>query len=66
MKRHLQFLNNNGLVNGKIPANIKCPFHPRALSNERCPTENNTKPHPFSCATARAFSLLEDSKKEAT
>lgn len=54
------FRNANGLINGLIPKGKPCPFKKEcALSNERCPTKDNLKEVDFSCAAARAFSIME-------
>lgn len=58
---HIDFRNKHGLVNGLIPKGKPCPFKKQcALSNERCPTKDNPKEVDFSCAAARAFSMMED------
>lgn len=52
-------LNSNGLVNGNIPKGQPCPFHVNCkMGNERCPVEGNTKEVDFSCAAARAHSMV--------
>lgn len=55
----ISYLNANGLVAGNIPAKTACPFLAQcAMRNERCPSESVTKDNDFSCAAARAHSLL--------
>lgn len=51
--------NTNGLVDGNIPAGHACPFADGCLSRIAwCPVDNDTLPWPFSCATARAYSMV--------
>jgi hypothetical protein len=61
------YLNENGLENGKIPANKECPFFDNCKGmNENCPSEKNKniRNHTFSCAFARGYSLIKSSKEE--
>lgn len=62
-----EFRNNNGLVNGLIPAGQTCPFLERCkFKVHTCPgVDNKTKPNNFSCAAARAFSLIAEADKES-
>jgi hypothetical protein len=58
--RDWDYLNANGLVDGKIPANTECPFFNECpCRTENCPAtvNKNIRPHPFSCGAARAFSI---------
>lgn len=56
MKDHT---NSNGLVHGDIPAGDPCPWHDSCHAfNEGCPSPENLKPHPFSCALARLHSII--------
>jgi hypothetical protein len=62
------FNNMNGLVNGRIPKGVQCPFKHKCVfafhsvngvvCRRQQAMENN-----FSCATARLFSLIEREKK---
>lgn len=64
MSADLDHTNTNGLVHGDIPAGKPCPFHatcPRL--DERCPTPEKLKPHPFSCGLARLHSIILNSKE---
>lgn len=59
----LSFLNKNGLANGKVPPNKECPFWNECkCRDENCPSveNNNLRDRPFSCAAARAFSMMKD------
>lgn len=53
------FLNTNGLVNGKIPAGTCCSFQEECIlfSKEECPNIMYILDTDYSCAAARAFSL---------
>ena len=54
----LDYLNLNGLVDGLIPIGTACPFTLECeLSTPFCPNGSN-KNNDFSCAAARAFSLV--------
>ena len=58
-------LNTNGLVAGDIPAGRACPFRfgcPHRTA--RCPDKANLLAWPFSCASARACSMLENTPHE--
>lgn len=51
--------NANGLVGGKIPAGVACPFKKVCqMANESCPSKSNLKSVDYSCAAARAHSLI--------
>lgn len=62
------FCNMNGLVNGKIPKGVQCPFknkcvfafHPVNGVVCRRPLAMGND---FSCASARLFSIIEREKK---
>ena len=57
--------NSNGLVNGRIPAGKPCPFETECkLKMERCPTKDSLKTVDFSCAAARAHSIIKNSEKD--
>lgn len=58
--------NSNGLVAGLIPAGQPCPFLNKCkFKVHTCPgAENGTKANNFSCAAARAFSLIAEAEKE--
>ena len=59
----LDYLNLNGLVDGLIPIGTACPFTLECeLSTPFCPNGSNKKNH-YSCAAARAFSLVSLRKK---
>ena len=59
----LDYLNLNGLVDGFIPIGNACPFVTECeLSTPFCPNGSN-KNNDFSCAAARAFSLVSLRKK---
>jgi hypothetical protein len=64
----VDFLNSEGLVDGKIPAGTECPFWVRcALLTKNCPTFNQSSIRTdttFSCAVARSFSLLQEVVKD--
>lgn len=64
MIKPLTFLDRNGLVDGNIPAGKPCPFLSRCRRfDDRCPSPENPRPVPFSCACARAFSITEEPKR---
>lgn len=51
--------NNGGLVDGRIPAGQACPFLDICtMRSSTCPTTQATKTVNFSCAAARAHSML--------
>lgn len=55
----MKWLNQYGLKNGRIPKGSICPWHTKCtIVNERCPKPGNTKDNNYSCATARAFSIV--------
>lgn len=57
------YLNSNGLVNGKIPATLPCPWiNECKIKDSNCPTVENPKNNLFSCGMARAFSLISKTK----
>ncbi len=65
MARDFDYLNANGLVDGDVPPNMECPFFKECGMREtNCPSavNNNLRPHPFSCACARAFSITRPPK----
>lgn len=54
------YLNENGLVDGKIPSGKACPFIDTCTwKNERCPSATQTKPNDYSCAAARLHSIAK-------
>lgn len=55
----------SSLVMGRIPAFTKCPFAGKCPSAKsgKCHHQGETHPVPFSCASARAFDMLEDKPK---
>lgn len=56
----MQYLNSNGLVDGNIPKQTACPFYESCkLKNSNCPSNSNLKSNDFSCAAARANSLVK-------
>lgn len=56
----MSFLNENGLVNGLIPAGHPCPFYKAcAALHEICPTDEHKLQVDFSCAFARAWSITK-------
>ncbi len=58
------YLDDNGLVEGNIPAKQPCPFAGNCtMQNERCPTEGNTKPNAYSCGAARLHSIYKQKEK---
>ena len=63
----MDWLNANGLVDGNIPPETQCPFWDdcgRRVAN--CPSHENgnLRPHDFSCALARLFSLVKTSEEK--
>jgi len=57
------WLNENGLLNGRIPAGTACPFLLRCcLRHGSCPTNENTRSFTYSCSSARVYSLLKHRK----
>jgi hypothetical protein len=57
--------NTNGLVAGRIPKNTPCPFEAECkLKMERCPTKDSLKQVDFSCAAARAHSIIKNSEED--
>lgn len=59
----MHYLNSFGLVNGKIPAGQSCPFISKCkMKNGQCPSKNNIKENDYSCAAARAHSLVQFSE----
>jgi hypothetical protein len=57
---HSSYTNDHGLVGGNIPAGQPCPFLDACkLRFERCPTPENLKTVPFSCAAARLHALVK-------
>lgn len=67
----LDFVNANGLVDGCIPKGKACPLMNECNmflepNRERigCPTNNVPRSVDYSCATARAFSLLACREQE--
>lgn len=61
----MSYLNENGLVDGNIPAGQPCPWWSKcSMKVERCPSEKNPKKVDYSCALARLNSTIDSSKKE--
>lgn len=59
----MNWLNENGLVKGKIPAGTICHYSDKCNSiNEYCPTKDNIRDVDFSCARARFMSLEKSNK----
>jgi hypothetical protein len=59
------YVNTNGLVHGNIPAGKPCPFEDDCkVKMNRCPTKDSLKTVDFSCAAARAHSLIKNSEGE--
>lgn len=59
------FRNANGLIAGLIPAGKPCPFLDRCKFRvHSCPTEEKPKVNNFSCAAARAFSIISEAESE--
>lgn len=60
----MSYCNENGLVDGNIPAGKPCPFLDEcSMKFDRCPTPESTKPVDFSCALARLHSTIAEGKK---
>jgi hypothetical protein len=58
------FSNQNGLQNGKIPVGTPCPWYATCkLKTSNCPTPIKLNSQPFSCAAARAYSLIKMSEE---
>jgi hypothetical protein len=60
-----EYRDSNGLVQGMIPAGQPCPFLSRCkFKVHTCPgVDGKTKGNHFSCAAARAFSLITEAEK---
>jgi hypothetical protein len=60
------FWNENGLVNGKIPAGTVCPFYEVECyrAGDHCPIPGRLNVNDFSCGLARGESLIRGSDKE--
>lgn len=58
--------NRNGLVAGLIPAGTACPFLDKCkFKVHTCPgVDGKTKINNFSCAAARAFSMIAEAEKD--
>lgn len=51
----------SNLVDGNIPAGEPCLYLDDCkLRNDNCPSANNLKQRPFSCAAARAHAMMEE------
>jgi hypothetical protein len=68
------FTNMNGLVGGRIPKGVQCPFRHQCVFCDKAdvtmPKDWRCKRHTpeamennFSCATARMFSIIENANK---
>lgn len=63
---HLAYINANGLIGGKVPAGKPCPFAAEcSMINNHCPTDDELKDAPYSCATARMHSLLKEEPRDS-
>jgi hypothetical protein len=63
----MDFLNANGLVDGRIPPGNPCPFSEIcSWRTDNCPTVEgkNLRDQPFSCGAARAISMVFVSKQD--
>ena len=61
----LEYLDENGLVGGRIPAGQPCNFYKICdVRMDRCPRAEKLSKRNFSCAAARLFSLIESRKKK--
>lgn len=60
------WMNNNGLVNGKIPANTECPWLVKCeiASLGRCNHKGKEHDCAFSCSMARGFAIIEEREKK--
>ena len=60
----MSYLNENGLVDGNIPAGNPCPFIKGCnMKIERCPGVGPVKSVDYSCALARLNSTIAEGKK---
>lgn len=60
----MSYLNENGLVDGNIPAGKPCPWWSKcSMKVERCPSEASPKTVDYSCALARLNSTIDSGKK---
>lgn len=60
----MSYLDENGLVDGKIPAGSACPWHETCdLKMDRCPSKEKPKENAFSCALARLNSMIASSRR---
>lgn len=62
------FHNTNGLVDGRIPKGVQCPFKDKCIfatykAGVVC-RRPDVMDFNFSCASARAFSLIANSERE--
>jgi hypothetical protein len=61
----MSYCNDNGLVNGNIPAGKPCPWWKSCnMKVERCPSEAKPKEVDYSCALARLNSCIDSGKRE--
>lgn len=59
----MSYLNENGLVDGNIPAGKACPWwKPCNMKVDRCPSEAKPKEVDYSCALARLNSTIDSSR----
>ncbi len=59
------YLNSNGLVDGKIPKGQACPcIDLCGRQMPTCPTERNPTVVDFSCALARLWSICKESERK--
>lgn len=53
----------SNLINGKIPANTKCPFWDECGLKGTCHHKGENHDVPFSCGIARGFEIVKECKK---
>lgn len=59
----MKYENSNGLSDGNIPPGGPCPFLSQCgLRVDSCPTTEKPKLGPYSCAAARAHSMIIESE----
>jgi len=66
----IDFCNTNGLVDGRSPKGIECPFKDKCIfaafemkGDAKCRRPDNMGVN-FSCAAARLFSIIEEGKNK--
>lgn len=61
----MSYLDENGLVDGNIPAGKPCPWWGQcSMKVDRCPSSTNLKTNAYSCALARLNSTIDSSKSK--